>query len=165
MSPMSLSVVILTFNSEATIGATLASARRVSDDIHVVDSGSTDRTRAIAAEHGARVTEHPFESYGAQRNWAIDTLALRHGWELHLDADERLSEALIAAIEGLTASGFAGPAVGYFIPRLVHFLGRPIRHGGIDPICHMRLFRHGSRRYVRGCSDHPFYVDRPTAGL
>src|SRR5258708_14604500 len=135
---MTLSVVILTYNSEASIGATLDSAARVSDDIHVVDSGSTDGTLAIVAQSGAHLTRHPFESYGAQRNWAIDTLALRHGWELHLDADERLSEPLIAAIEALAARGFAdavegGPAVGYFIPRLGHFLGHPIRHRRMYP--------------------------------
>jgi len=78
----------------------------------------------------------------------IDTLPLRHPWELHLDADERLTEPLIAAIEALKARGFAdvvegGTAVGYFIPRLVHFLGHPIRHGGMYPIWHMRLFKQG----------------------
>ena len=71
---MPLSVVILTFNAERTIGATLASAARVSDDIHVVDSGSTDGTLAIVAASGATLARHPFESYGAQRNWAIDNL-------------------------------------------------------------------------------------------
>ncbi|HUA51408.1 MAG TPA: glycosyltransferase family 2 protein [Candidatus Sulfotelmatobacter sp.] len=162
---MSLSVVILTFNSEATIGATLASARRVSDDVHVVDSGSTDRTIAIAETHGAQIARHTFESYGAQRNWAIDSLPLRHGWELHLDADERLSDELADAIADLQARGFAGPAVGYFIPRLVHFLGRPIRHGGMYPIWHMRLFRRGRGRCEARRYDQHFYVDGPTARL
>jgi glycosyltransferase involved in cell wall biosynthesis len=157
-----LSVIVLTFNSEATIGATLASARRVSDDLHVVDSGSTDRTLEIAAQHGAQIATHPFESYGAQRNWAIDNLPVRHPWELHLDADERLTEPLIAAIETLKAGGFAGPAVGYFIPRLVHFLGHPIRHGGMYPIWHMRLFKHGRGRCEARRYDQHFYVDGPT---
>jgi glycosyltransferase involved in cell wall biosynthesis len=162
---MTLSVVILTFNSEATIGATLTSARRVSDDVHVVDSGSTDRTVAIAAQHGARIVSHEFESYGAQRNWAIDQLPLRHGWELHLDADERLTEQLIGAIADLQQRGFPGPAVGYFIPRLVHFLGRPIRHGGMYPIWHMRLFRRGRGRCEARRYDQHFHVDGPTGRL
>ena len=160
-----LSVIVLTFNSEATIGATLASARRVSDDLHVVDSGSTDRTLEIAAQHGAQIAKHPFESYGAQRNWAIDNLPVRHPWELHLDADERLTEPLIAAIEALKAGGFAGPAVGYFIPRLVHFLGQPIRHGGMYPIWHMRLFRHGRGRCEARRYDQHFFVDGPTGRI
>lgn len=162
---MSLSVVILTFNSEATIAATLASAARVSDDIHVVDSGSTDATLAIAERHGAQITHHPFENYGAQRNWAIQALPLRHGWELHLDADERLSDGLAAAILALEARDFAGPEVGYFIPRLVHFLGRPIRHGGMYPIWHMRLFKHGHGRCEARRYDQHFFVDGPAGRI
>ncbi len=127
---MSLSVIILTLNAENTIGATLASAAEVSDDIHVVDSGSTDGTLAIIAQHGAQLVSHPFEDYGKQRNWAIDNLPLKHGWQLHLDADERLTPELTAAIKALTA-GFPGDVDGYFIPRLMHFLGRPIRYGGM----------------------------------
>ena len=91
-----ISVIILTYNSEATIGATLASARRISDDVHVVDSFSTDRPLEIARAAGARVTQHPFENYGVQRNLAIDTLPLKYDLPLHLDADERLSDELVA---------------------------------------------------------------------
>ena len=99
-----ISIVVLTYNAEATIGATLASARRVSDDIHVVDSFSTDRTLEIATAAGAQVVQHPFDNYGAQRNWAIDTLPLKYPWELHLDADERLSDELVAELGRLFAS-------------------------------------------------------------
>ena len=102
---MSLSVIILTFNAEATLDATLTSARQVSNDIHVVDSGSTDSTLAIAERHGAHIVSHPFEDYGRQRNWAIDTLPLKHGWQLHLDADERLSPELSARISALRSIG------------------------------------------------------------
>lgn len=159
-----ISVVVLTFNAEATIGATLAGARRISDDVHVVDSGSTDRTLEIARAAGAIVVSHPFESYGAQRNWAIDNLPLKHGWELHLDADERPSEELI---EELAALMKAPPAeiAGYYIPRLVHFHGRPLRHGGMYPIYHMRLFRRGRGRCEMRRYDQHFYVDGASATL
>src|SRR6202012_3931844 len=111
VSVMTLSVVILTRDSEATIGATLASAARVSDDVHVVDSGSSDSTLEIVKASGATLYHHPFENYGAQRNWAIANVAIRHPWELHLDADERLSDELVAAILKLKAAGVAGPEV------------------------------------------------------
>jgi glycosyltransferase involved in cell wall biosynthesis len=162
---MTLSVVILSYNSDSTIAATLASAALVSDDIHVVDSGSTDGTLAIVQASAARLYHHPFENYGAQRNWAIDNTAIRHPWELHLDADERLSEPLAAAILALKASGFAGPNAGYFIPRLMHFLGSPIRHGGMYPIWHMRLFKRGHGRCEDRRYDQHFYVDGPTGRL
>ena len=161
---MTLSVVLLSFNSEATLGATLASARLVSDDIHVVDSGSTDKTLAIAAGAGAHVVQHPFENYGRQRNWAIDNLPLKHGWQLHLDADERLTPELVERINGLRA-GFPAGIDGYFIPRLTYFLGHPIRHGGMYPIWHMRLFRSGKGRCEDRKYDQHFRCDGPTAQI
>ena len=98
------SVIVLAFNSVDTLGATLAQAREISDDIHVVDSFSTDDTVALSRQHGAQVVQHAFENYGAQRNWAIDNLTLRYPWQLHLDADERLTPELIASIRALPES-------------------------------------------------------------
>ena len=160
-----ISVIVLTFNAEATIGATLASARRISDDVHVVDSYSTDRTLEIARSAGAQVTQHPFEHYGAQRNWAIETLKLKHGWQLHLDADERLSDELVVELEALVARGLPDDIAGYYIPRLVHFHGRPLLHGGMYPIYHLRLFRNGRGRCENRKYDQHFMVDGPTAKL
>jgi glycosyltransferase involved in cell wall biosynthesis len=161
---MTLSVVLLSFNSEATLGATLASARLVSDDIHVVDSGSADKTLEIAAGAGVRIVQHPFENYGRQRNWAIDNLPLKYGWQLHLDADERLTPELAQRINALKA-GFPAGTDGYFIPRLTYFLGRPIRHGGMYPIWHMRLFRNGKGRCEDRKYDQHFRCDGPTAEI
>lgn len=140
-----ISAVVLTFNSERTIAQTLASARHVSDDLHVVDSYSTDRTLEIAASYGAQIVQRPFLHYGDQRNWAIDNLPVRHGWQLHLDADEFLSPQLIDEIERLQQSGF-GEADGFYLPRLTRFLGREIRYGGHYPTWHLRLFRNGAGR-------------------
>ena len=162
---MPISVIILTFNSQATIGATLESARLVSDDIHVVDSFSTDRTLEIARLAGAQIVQHAFENYGAQRNWAIANLPLRHDWQLHLDADERLSAELVAVLPDLTRTGQSQEIVGYYIPRLVHFHGRPLRHGGMYPIYHLRLFRSGRGRCETRKYDQHFQVDGPTATL
>jgi len=142
---MRISVVVLTFNSELSIGKTLECARSVSDDIHVVDSYSKDRTLEIAESYGARIVQHPFVHYGDQRNWAIDNLPFKYEWQLHLDADEFLSPALIAAIEALKKSG-AGETDGFYLPRLTRFLGRDIRHGGHYPTWHLRLFRSGAGR-------------------
>ncbi len=161
---MSLSVIVLTFNAEASLDATLTSARQVSDDIHVVDSGSTDATLAIAERHGAHVVSHPFENYGRQRNWAIDTLPLKYAWQLHLDADERLSPELSARINALR-NAFPPDIDGYFLPRLTHFLGHPIRHGGMYPIWHMRLFRNGKGRCEDRRYDQHFIVDGATGRI
>jgi glycosyltransferase involved in cell wall biosynthesis len=163
MNPVS--VVILTFNAEATISATLDSLAGVSDDVHVVDSGSTDGTLAIVAAKGVKLASHPFENYGAQRNWAIDTLPLRHPWQLHLDADERVTPELAAEIAALFAKPVPADIAGFYLPRLVHFHGRALRHGGMYPIYHMRLFRTGKGRCEARKYDQHFRADGRTEML
>lgn len=154
---MPVSVIILTYNSAATLPQTLAAARLVSDDIHVVDSFSADHTVALAREAGATVVQHAFERYDAQRNWAIENLPLKHGWELHLDADERLTPALAAEINRVMAAP-SESIDGYMIPRLIHFLNAPIRHGGMYPNWHLRLFRRGRGRCERRLYDQHFLL-------
>jgi len=162
---MKFSVIILAYNSEATIVNTIESASRVSDDVHVVDSFSSDSTLALVGETRASLVQHEFTNYATQRNWAIDNLPLRYEWELHLDADERLSEELIGNLELLQQHEVSPRINGYCVARLVRFLGRPIRHGGMYPIWHMRLFRHGKGRCEEREYDQHFLVDGVTAKL
>jgi glycosyltransferase involved in cell wall biosynthesis len=149
------SVIVLAFNSVDTLGATLAQAREISDDVHVVDSFSTDDTVALSRQHGAQIVQHAFENYGAQRNWAIDNLTLRYPWQLHLDADERLTPELIASIRALPEN--PGQS-GFLVARLVQFLGRIMRHGGMSPTWHLRLFRNGAGRCEERKYDQHFYL-------
>jgi hypothetical protein len=103
------------------------------------------------------VVQHPFERYDSQRNWAIENLPLKHGWELHLDADERLTPELAAEISRVMAA--PPPQLdGYMIPRLIHFLGAPIRHGGMYPNWHLRLFRRGAGRCEQRLYDQHFLL-------
>lgn len=88
------SVVILTLNEEHRLPACLASIREC-DDIVVLDSGSTDRTTAIAQAAGARVFTNPFQNFAQQRNHAHDHISFRHPWLFHLDADERFTPDLL----------------------------------------------------------------------
>jgi glycosyltransferase involved in cell wall biosynthesis len=142
-------VILLSFNSEDTLGATLARARQVSDEIFVIDSFSKDSTVALAESFGAKVVEHAFENYGAQRNWGIDHLSITGKWQLHLDADEVMDDELVAAILALPDQPEHS---GYFVPRYVRFLGRVLRHGGMSPTWHLRLFRTGVGR----CEDRKY---------
>ncbi|MBI3506774.1 MAG: glycosyltransferase family 2 protein [Proteobacteria bacterium] len=160
-----VSVIVLTFNSAATIGATLDSLVGLTGDVHVVDSGSTDGTLAIVAAKGAKLVAHPFENYGAQRNWAIANLPLAHPWQLHLDADERLTPELKAEIASLLARPVDDAIGGFYVPRLVHFHGQPLRHGGMYPIYHMRLFRTGRGRCEARKYDQHFQADGRTEKL
>lgn len=155
------SVIVLSFNSEETLGATLARACEISDEIFVVDSFSSDGTVALAESHGAKVVQHAFENYGAQRNWAIDSLPISGKWQLHLDADEVMDAELIAAILELPDHP---EHAGYFVPRYVKFLGRVLRHGGMSPTWHLRLFCSGVGRCEDRKYDQHFLLQSGTTG-
>jgi len=159
---MTPSVILLSFNSSSSLAATLASIRELSDDIHVVDSGSTDTTVEIANAAGAKVIFHPFENYGQQRNWAIDNVPVKYRWQLHLDADERLTDNLRNEILSIADNTEYS---GFFIPRYLRFLGRILRHGGMSPTWHMRLFRSGEGRCESREYDQHFWCTGKTKKL
>jgi len=102
-TPLPLSVFVIARNEERCIGAVLAAARALSDDLVVVDSGSTDRTVEIAEGAGARVFHHDWAGYGPQKRFG--EAQCRHDWLLNLDADEVLSPELIEEIRALFADG------------------------------------------------------------
>ncbi len=140
--PNTLSVVLITLNEAANLPRTLASVRGLGDII-VVDSGSTDATFDIARKFGAQVFSEPWKGFGPQKNSAISRATT--DWILSLDADEELSPALAGEIKALLAGHPAFNA--YLIPRLNHFLGHPLKHGGYWPDPKLRLFRRGAARF------------------
>ena len=155
-----VAAVVLTLNEERNLPGCLASLAGWVREIFVVDSGSTDGTLAIAREAGATVFQHPFEHYGAQRNWAIDNLPIAAPWTLHVDADERITPELCESITAALARGSAslGQIDGFLVSRRTMFMGRWIRHGGHYPAWHLRLVRTGAARCEDRLYDQHFYV-------
>ena len=139
-----LSVAIITLNAASQLEACLQSVR-FADDIVVVDSGSTDGTPALAERCGARVVQQDWLGFGPQKQFAVE--AARHDWVLCLDADERVTPELQAAIENALKS----PSTAAFqFPRCNRFLGRYLRHGEGYPDWSLRLF---DRRQARWSND------------
>lgn len=156
-----LSIIVLTYNEEANLPACLESVRALEADRYVVDSGSTDRTKAIAESFGAMVVDHPFEHYAAQRNWAQQNLPLRTEWVLHLDADERVTPELASEIAALMRQPPAD-VDGFIFRKRTHFMGRWIKHGGHYPSFHLRLFRRDRGRCEDRLYDQHYVVPGPT---
>jgi len=144
MSGDRIDVIIPTLDEADHIAEVVANAAQIGQ-VFVLDSASTDNTQDLAASAGATVIEHEFEGYAAQKNWGLDNLPLRGDWVFILDADERLTPALRDELLALSQSHDA--ADGYFVNRLMVFMGRAIRHGGLYPSWHLRFFRHGRARY------------------
>ncbi|MEM9022374.1 MAG: glycosyltransferase family 2 protein [Bacteroidota bacterium] len=147
-----ISGVIITFNEEANIGRCLDSLQPVVDELIVVDSFSTDNTRAICEARGATFLEHPFEGHIQQKNYAWEQA--NSAYILSLDADEALSEALKAS---LLAAKPKLEKDGYAFNRLTNYCGQWIRHSGWYPDAKIRLFRKGKGRW-QGTNPHDKYL-------
>jgi glycosyltransferase involved in cell wall biosynthesis len=140
---MKISATIVTLNEERNIARAIASLG-CADEIVVVDSGSSDRTRDIAAGLGACVIEEPWRGYAGQKNFAAARAA--HDWILSIDADESVGEALAKEILEVKENG---PRFdGYAFPRRAQYLGRWIRYSGWYPDRKVRLYRRERARWV-----------------
>lgn len=130
-----LSVVIITFNEERNIGRCLDSIKDIADDIVVVDSFSTDKTKEICIQKGARFIVHKFEGHIEQKNWAITQA--KYPFVLSLDADECPDEKLkISILNAKNNQLFDG----YYMNRLTNYCGSWIRHCGWYPDKKLRLW-------------------------
>lgn len=138
---MALSAVIITKNAAAQLGECLDSVA-FADETLVVDSGSTDATRELARARGARVLEHAWLGFGAQKQLAVASAA--HDWVLCVDADERVSPALREAI-GRELAAPRGRV--YALARCNRFLGRWLRHGEGYPDWSVRVFHRAAARW------------------
>lgn len=158
--PQTLSIVLITLNEAANLPRTLESVRGMGE-IVVLDSRSADRTAEVAANLGARVFVEPWKGFAAQKNSAIDHAG--GDWILSLDADEEVSRELRAEIEALVAG--EPPFAAYSIPRLNHFLGTPLFHGGYWPDPKLRLFRRGRARFEERPVHETMKADGPVGRL
>jgi glycosyltransferase involved in cell wall biosynthesis len=153
-----LSVVVLTCNEEINLPGCLESLRGLRCACSIVDSGSTDRTIEIAAMHGATLTQHRFDNYAAQRNWALENLPFDTSWVLHLDADERLTPELVDEMNAVL-DGVPDSISGFLLRKRTIFMGKWIRHGGHYPSYHLRLFRKDRGRCETRLYDQHFVVE------
>ena len=142
MSRPTVSAVVICKDEESHIGECLDSLAWCDERI-VVDSGSSDATLEVVKSRGAIALHHDWPGYVAQKNWALDQAS--SDWVLSLDADERCSDGLRAAIEAALESE-PGEA-GFAVRRHVHYLGRWIDHGGWFPDWKVRLVRRGHARW------------------
>lgn len=133
-----ITVCIIAGNEESNIRRCLESVRWA-DEIVVVDSFSTDKTREIALGFTDRVFQHRWLGYIGQKVLA-KTLS-SHPWVMFVDADEEVSDALRDEILSIFDKGVASNVDGFAFPRMVWFLGRWIRHGDWYPDTKLRLFR------------------------
>jgi glycosyltransferase involved in cell wall biosynthesis len=138
-----ISVVILSHNESVNIARCLESVAW-SDDVLVVDSGSTDGTQDLAKKAGARVIHRPFDSFAGQRNFALDEGGLKHAWVLHLDCDETVTPELRVEMENVARTNAGKP--GYRVASRLMLMGTWLKHSGMYPGYQVRF---GTRKDLR----------------
>ena len=161
-TPPAIDILVPTLNEADHIVETVANASELGP-VFVLDSFSTDDTPRLAREAGATVVQRKFTNYSDQKNWALDNLPFKGEWVFILDADERITPALRREVQSKLAAG--GPVEGYFVNRVVIFMGRAIRHGGLYPSWNLRLFRRGRARYEDRAVHEHMICAGPTAYL
>lgn len=137
-----ISAVVLTRNEEEHLPACLASLSWA-DEVLVLDSGSTDRTRVIARDAGARVETREFTNFGDQRQAALDMATC--DWVFFVDADERVPPELADEVRQIVVE--QRTEVGWWVPRRNFFWGNEVKYTGWAPDYQLRLLRRQDAHY------------------
>lgn len=145
-----ISSVILTYNEEDNIIPCIKSLLSLSDEVIVVDSYSTDKTKENAFKFPVQFYEKKMKSFSAQREFAISKA--KHNWVFVLDADERVSEKLKAEINELIKSP---KSVAYKFKRQNYFFTKKIRYSGWQSDTVIRLFDKNHCKY----NDNPVHEE------
>ena len=141
-----ISIVILTFNEALNIQRCLDSVKW-SNDIVLMDSGSTDETVKIAENSGARILTRKFDTFANQRNYAMQCGDFRNSWVLHLDADEVVTDALRLEMQNVVERSSTEFPV-YKVPSRIIFMDRWLKHAGMYPAYQVRFGTSDDLRFV-----------------
>ena len=159
-----ISVLIPTLNEEKNLPFSLESCA-FADQVFVLDSGSTDRTREIAEDAGASFVYHSWEGYARQKNWGIENLPIESDWVFILDADEVITPPLRDELLALASGNVPTDKAGFYVNRYFVWEGKEIRHCGYYPSWNLRFFRRGKARYEERDVHEHMVVDGPVGYL
>ena len=140
-----ISILILSLNEEKNLLACLETCKW-SDDVHVLDSYSTDGTVEIAKACGAKVWFREFDSFSQHQNWALRNIPFKHPWVFYYDADERITSDLAASLQAAVRNPH--DAVAFRVQRRDFFLGQWLKHVQMTAF-YDRLFRPEKMHYER----------------
>jgi glycosyltransferase involved in cell wall biosynthesis len=138
--------MVFTLNEELHLPTCLA-ALAWCDDVIVVDSFSTDRTREICERCGARFFQNLFTGFGDQRNWALANTQPKYPWVLILDADERVTPELVQEF-GKRLPATPADVGAYRIRRRFYLWGRWLKYSSLYPTWVVRLVHRDRIKYI-----------------
>lgn len=136
-----IGILILSYNEELHLERCIVNAKKLSDQIFVVDSFSTDNSISILKKHNVEYLKHPFKTHAKQINIGIEHFPFPVKWLFRLDCDELLSDDLIKEIKVKIEKSEENSYNGFFIQRKVNFLHGILHYGMINPIWLLRLWK------------------------
>ena len=125
MNKLPISVIMLTLNEEHHLATAIMNSKSWAEEIFIVDSCSTDKTVDIALDHRVKIVQRQFTNFGDQWNFAIERLPINAPWTVKLDPDERVTAELVEEMSRIVQS--ENSCQGYWIPRRLWFMGKPLR--------------------------------------
>jgi len=155
-------IVFLTFNSKKIIRNSIKSAKKLTDEIIIVDSFSTDKTVQICKKLGCKIFQRKFKNYSNQRNWIINKINNNYKWQLHLDADEIMDRKLLNSIKKIIDKDENEKC--FLIKKKYFFLNRPLKYPGLNK-WHLRLFKSHTTRCEKRAYDQHFVSKYKTKNI
>ena len=157
------SFIILTFNEEMHLPRLLRSIEKLNAPIFVLDSGSTDGTLEIAAEHGAQTAYKKFVNHPKQWAHALNSFEIKTPWVIGLDADQIVAPELFELLKNFGDGNIPKNVDGIYFNRKNYFKGRWIKYGGYFPKYLLKMFRTGiGQSDLNQNMDHRFIVPGET---
>ena len=152
-----VTAIILTFNEELHIKRCLKSLRKITNDIIVIDSYSSDKTVKIAKKYKAKVFQNKFINQAKQMNWALKNTYLKNRWILRLDADEILASNFNSNIMETIENN--KNISGIIVQRKIKFLNKIINYGLTSPHETLRIWKNKKGKYQNVSMDEQVIVN------
>lgn len=134
-----ISACVITKNEEKHIERWLDTMRKITQDLIVVDTGSTDRTVELAKAGGARVYHFEWiDDFAAAKNYAIEQA--KGDWILFLDADEFFTEASLLNVRQLIEKHHRNRKIEVFVCKMID-VDTDRDNALLDEFYNVRIFR------------------------
>jgi glycosyltransferase involved in cell wall biosynthesis len=138
-----LSIIVLTHNEDIHLERLLDNLLKLTSNIYVVDSYSTDGTLSILEAKNINYNQNVFVNHSKQINYAIDTNPYQTTWTMRIDADEILSDQLIFELTNKLNTYSNSNVNGFYINRKVVFMNKQLNYGNLNPMWILRVWRTG----------------------
>ncbi len=152
------SIVVITYNEEKNIEKCLSSVCNLSDDIIILDSFSTDKTKEICSRFNVNFISQKFEDYSTQKNFANS--CAKYDFIFSIDADEFLSDTLKESIKSININDI-NENIAYTFNRLNHYCNIPVKFGGWYPDKKIRIWNKNYGQWQGKIHETIFFSQNP----